>query len=470
MTPAPRILIIDDEKTFRVVAQAALAAEGFEARSAASGGEGVALARELRPEVVVLDRNLPDADGLAVLEKLLAEGAGDAPLVVMATAYGEIENAVQAVKLGAFDYLTKPIQLAALVLTVKKALEARRLQRRADGLVGRPAAAWERGALPGRVGGDAAVWSLREGGGLARHHRPVQGESGTGKELVAARHARRRRRAAAAPFVELNCAAAPRDAPRERALRPRARRLHRRQARRKRGLFEEADGGTLFLDEIGELPLGDAGEAAQVLEDARRSGASAASGDAQVDVRFVAATNRDLEATVAAGSFRLDLFYRLDVFRSACRRSASGRGRAAAGDALPRELAAGGEAIARSRRRPSAASRPPLPWQRARAPQRHRAGGHPGSRAGPLAGLAPPARRRRRGPASLGLGRRPSAGRARRGAAAHAGGRRARLRRAAPRTRAGEPYPGGTLDGGLLSDGREEDSADYQIDLARWKE
>jgi CheY-like chemotaxis protein len=112
------VLIIDDEKTFRVVAQAALEAEGLEARCAASGGDGLAAARDMRPDVVVLDRNLPDADGLAVLERLRVEAAGDEPLVVMATAFGEIENAVQALKLGAFDYLTKPIQLAALVLAV----------------------------------------------------------------------------------------------------------------------------------------------------------------------------------------------------------------------------------------------------------------------------------------------------------------------------------------------------------------
>src|SRR5919206_735980 len=136
MTAAAKVLIIDDEKTFRVVAQAALAAEGLEARTAASGGEGLALAREQHPDVVVLDRNLPDADGLSVLERLRSDAPGDEPLVVMATAYGEIENAVQAVKLGAFDYLTKPIQLPALVLTVKKALEARRLRRAAGGFSG----------------------------------------------------------------------------------------------------------------------------------------------------------------------------------------------------------------------------------------------------------------------------------------------------------------------------------------------
>src|SRR6516165_11391023 len=123
---AARVLIVDDEKTFRVAAQAGLAAEGHEVRTAASGGEGLAAAREFAPDVIVLDRNLPDADGLTVLAKLREEGGDDAPLVVMATAYGEIENAVQALKAGAIDYLTKPIQLNALIVTIEKALDARR--------------------------------------------------------------------------------------------------------------------------------------------------------------------------------------------------------------------------------------------------------------------------------------------------------------------------------------------------------
>ena len=120
---AARVLIVDDEKTFRLAAQAGLAAEGHEVRTAASGGEALNVARVFSPDVVVLDRNLPDADGLSVLARLREEGGDDAPLVVMATAYGEIENAVQALKAGAIDYLTKPIQLPTLVLTIEKALE-----------------------------------------------------------------------------------------------------------------------------------------------------------------------------------------------------------------------------------------------------------------------------------------------------------------------------------------------------------
>jgi two-component system response regulator AtoC len=314
MTSAPRILIIDDEKTFRVVAQAALAAEGFEARSAASGGEGLALARELRPEVVVLDRNLPDADGLAVLEKLLAEGAGDAPLVVMATAYGEIENAVQAVKLGAFDYLTKPIQLAALVLTVKKALEARRLQRRADGLAGAARRRVERALCLGESAAMRRVVELCEKVAASPDTTVlVEGESGSGKELVAHLVHMKTPRRGEAPLVELNCAAIP-ETLLEAELFGHERGAFTDAKRARAGLLEQAEGGTVFLDEIGDMPPATQAKLLKVLETRtfRRLGGT---GDLGADVRFIAATHRDLEAAVAAGSFRLDLFHRLDVFR-----------------------------------------------------------------------------------------------------------------------------------------------------------
>src|SRR5512142_1728055 len=157
---AARILIVDDEKTFRVAAQAGLAAEGHEVRTAASGGEGLAAARAFAPDVVVLDRNLPDADGLTVLARLREEGGDDAPLVVMATAYGEIENAVQALKAGAVASRMKPIQLPALGLTIEKALESRRLRRRAAGLSVTARRRLERGFCAGTSPGMRAVLDL----------------------------------------------------------------------------------------------------------------------------------------------------------------------------------------------------------------------------------------------------------------------------------------------------------------------
>jgi two-component system response regulator AtoC len=308
-----KALIIDDEKTFRVVAKAALAAEGVETATAASGGEGLALARELHPDVVILDRNLPDADGLSVLERLRGEAAGDEPLVVMATAYGEIENAVQAVKLGAFDYLTKPIQLPALVLTVRKALEARQLRRRAEGLSGAHRRRFERSLCMGNSAAMRGVVELAEKVAVSPDTTVlIEGESGTGKELIAHLVHHRTPRRSEAPFVELNCAAIP-ETLLEAELFGHERGAFTDAKRTKPGLLEQAEGGTVFLDEVGDMPLATQAKLLKVIETQvfRRLGGTR---DLGTDVRFISATHRDLMASVKAGTFRLDLFHRLDVF------------------------------------------------------------------------------------------------------------------------------------------------------------
>ncbi len=308
------VLIVDDDKTFRVVAEAALEAEGHDVRTAASGREGLALARELGPDVVVLDRNLPDADGLSVLERLRAEGGDGAPLVVMATAYGEIENAVLALKGGAFDYLTKPISLPALVLTVGKAVEARRLRRRAESFSGVARRRLERGFCPGASAAMRRVVELAEKVALSPDTTVlVEGESGTGKELVAHLVHVRTPRRGDAPLVELNCAAIP-ETLLEAELFGHERGAFTDAKRAKPGLLEEAEGGTLFLDEVGDMPLATQAKLLKVLETQRfrRLGATR---DQTADVRFVSATHHDLSARVAEGAFRLDLFHRLDVFR-----------------------------------------------------------------------------------------------------------------------------------------------------------
>src|SRR5512138_1557356 len=311
---ASRIVIIDDEKTFRVAAQAGLAAEGHEVRTAASGGEGLTLARSFAPDVVVLDRNLPDADGLSVLARLREEGGDDAPLVVMAKAYGEIENAVQALKAGAVDYLTKPIQLPALVVTLEKALDSRRLRRRAAGLSVTSRRRLERGFCAGDSPGMRAVLELVDKVATSPDTTVlVEGESGTGKQLVAHLVHVKTPGRRDAPFVELNCAAIP-ETLLESELFGFERGAFTDAKRAKPGLLEEAEGGTLFLDEVGDMPLATQAKLLKVLETQvfRRLGGTR---DIATDVRFVAATHRDLAADVAAGRFRLDLFHRLDVFR-----------------------------------------------------------------------------------------------------------------------------------------------------------
>jgi two-component system response regulator AtoC len=310
-----RILVADDERTFRMVAQAALAAEGFEVRTVASGGEALEAARAFAPDVVILDRNLPDADGLSVLERLRPED-GDAPMVVMATAYGEVENAVQALKLGAFDYLTKPIQLPALVVTVRKALESKRLRRRAEAFSGASRRDLERRFVPGASAGMRRVVDLAEKVAASPSTTVLlEGESGTGKELIARLVHVRTPVRCDAPFVELNCAAIP-ETLLESELFGYERGAFTDAKRAKPGLLEEAEGGTVFLDEVGDMPLATQAKLLKVLETQvfRRLGGSR---DLAADVRFVAATHRDLQAEVAATRFRLDLYHRLDVFRIA---------------------------------------------------------------------------------------------------------------------------------------------------------
>jgi two-component system response regulator AtoC len=308
------VLVVDDDRSFRVVAQAALVAEGYEVRTAHSGGEALTAAQELHPEVVVLDRNLPDADGLEVLRRLLGSLGPDAPLVVMATAYGEIENAVAAIKAGAFDYLAKPIELPALVVTVGKAMAARQLRRRADGLSSASRRRLERGFC------GAASPAMRRAFELAEKVAAspdttvlVTGESGSGKEVVANLVHLRTPGRGDGPLVELNCAAIP-ETLLEAELFGHEKGAFTDAARARPGLLEEAEGGTLFLDEVGDMPLPTQAKLLKVLETKRfrRLGGTR---DLDADVRFVAATHRDLDAAVAQGRFRLDLFHRLDVFR-----------------------------------------------------------------------------------------------------------------------------------------------------------
>src|SRR5258708_19058409 len=183
----PTVLIIDDEKTFRIVVEEALSAEGFDVSSASSGDAGLRAWQRAPSDFVILDRNLPDTDGVKVLEELLREGREREvdTLVVMATAFADVNSAVQALKLGAFDYLAKPVRLPELIVTFRRAVEAKRLQRQVKNLQGREKAA--QGDLV--LGGSNAI---REGGQKVEKGAPspdttvlIQGETGTRNELVA---------------------------------------------------------------------------------------------------------------------------------------------------------------------------------------------------------------------------------------------------------------------------------------------
>jgi DNA-binding NtrC family response regulator len=310
----PTVLVVDDEKTFRIVAEEALSSEGFAVTTAASGGAGLAAWQRDPADLVILDRHLPDLDGIVVLEAIVKEAAerGVDTLVVIATAYADVTSAVQAVKLGAFDYLSKPLQLPELVVTVRKALEAKRLRAQVRQLEERAKAA--QGAFV--VGTSAVMGQVIDMVDKVAQATDttvlVQGESGTGKEHIADLIHRRTPGRGGGPFVEINCAAMP-ESLLESELFGHERGAFTDAKGTKRGLFEEADGGTLLLDEVGEMPMATQAKLLKVLEEMtfRRLGGTR---DLSVSVRVVAATNKDLAVEVQRGAFRLDLYHRLDVF------------------------------------------------------------------------------------------------------------------------------------------------------------
>jgi two-component system, NtrC family, response regulator AtoC len=310
----PTVLVIDDEKTFRIVAEEALAAEGFVVATASNGQAGLAAFQRDPCDLVILDRHLPDTDGIVVLEAMsrdVRERNLDT-LVVIATAYADVASAVQALKLGAFDYLSKPLQLPEFVVTVRKAIEAQRLRAQVRQLAGRAQAAM--GDFV--VGVSAAMQKVLDMVDKVAEAPDttvlIQGESGTGKEIIADLIARRTIGRKDGPFVEINCASVP-ESLLESELFGHERGAFTDAKTQKRGLFEEADGGTLLLDEVGEMPMATQAKLLKVLEEMtfRRLGGTR---DLSINVRVVAATNKELADEVEQGGFRLDLYHRLDVF------------------------------------------------------------------------------------------------------------------------------------------------------------
>jgi len=306
------VLVIDDEKSFRVIAEEALSREGYAVRTAESGAAGARAFADEPADVVVLDRNLPDVDGVDLLGRLAREAQerGVDTLFLVATAYADVENAVQALRQGAEDYLTKPLQLPDLLVKIRKALEARRLRNRVRAL---------RHEGPARALLETQSPAMREVLERARRvaQSPstsvlLQGESGTGKEIIARFiHDQTPGRGEEA-FVELNCAALS-EGLLESELFGHERGAFTDAKASKRGLLELAAGGSLFLDEIGELGPHLQAKLLRALETTtfRRVGGTR---DLSADVRIIAATNRDLDEEVRAGRFRLDLFHRPDVF------------------------------------------------------------------------------------------------------------------------------------------------------------
>jgi two-component system nitrogen regulation response regulator NtrX len=301
----PSVLIVDDEAGIRESLVSILRDEGYRARAVPTGEAALETFDAEPAEVVLLDVWLPGMDGLETLRRLREREAP--PLVVMISGHGTIETAVRATKLGAFDYVEKPLSLEKTVLVVRNAFEQWRLEqenrRLREGLVREYRIQGE--SIPMKALRQQIALTAPTSGRVL-----IYGESGTGKELVArALHAQSPR--AAMPFVEVNCAAIPEELI-ESELFGHTKGSFTGAAEDKTGKFEQADGGTLFLDEIGDMSLKTQSKVLRVLEEQRFTpvGGRAA---IRVDVRVIAATNKRLADEIAAGRFREDLFYRLNV-------------------------------------------------------------------------------------------------------------------------------------------------------------
>jgi len=301
-----RVLVVDDEPGIRQSLCGVLEDEGYLADSAASGEEALEQLRRRFYELVLLDIWLPGLDGLETLARIQELPEGDRPVVVMISGHGTIETAVKATKMGAFDFLEKPLTIQKVSVVVKNAVEHRRLALEVGRL--------RQSAEPYRIIGESVpMKALRQQLALMAGTNGrvlIYGESGTGKELVAhAIHALSPR--AAEAFVEVNCAAIPEELIESELF------GHRKGAftgatEDKTGKFQRADGGTLFLDEVGDMSLKTQAKVLRVLDEQRFEPVGASEW-VQVDVRVIAATNKNLEEEIERGNFREDLFYRLNV-------------------------------------------------------------------------------------------------------------------------------------------------------------
>jgi two-component system nitrogen regulation response regulator NtrX len=299
------LLVVDDEPQILQAVSGILQDEGFEVLTAADGETGLKKVGEDLPDLVLLDIALPGMDGLEVLDRLKRQF----PFlpVVMISAYGSVENAVKATRLGAYDFIEKPPHADKILLTVRNALEMARLSEENRRLRQQTAPVRE------IIGGSEAISKLREQLRIVAPTNAsvlITGENGTGKELVArAIHAFSRR--AHRPFVEVNCAAIPEDLI-ESELFGHEKGAFTGAAARRRGKFDLAHEGTLFLDEIGDMSLKTQAKILRILEEQRfeRVGGGR---PIQVDVRVVAATNKNLEEEIAKGAFREDLYHRINV-------------------------------------------------------------------------------------------------------------------------------------------------------------
>lgn len=308
MSASLRILVVDDEEVIRDVLQTLLEKEGCETRAASDGAEALELFEAEPPDVVLLDLMLPDRSGLEVLREMLRRDP-DA-VVVIVTAYSSVEGAIQAMREGAFHYIPKPFQNQEVLLTVRKAAEARRLTEENRRLKQELSREYGLGRIVGKSEPMRRVFELVRLAGPSKSTILVEGESGTGKELVArAIHTHSPR--SGAPFVTVNSGSMPSDLL-ESNLFGHVRGAFTGAISNKKGLFEVAEGGSIFFDEIGTVSLETQAKLLRVIQEKEFMRVGSVETQ-KADVRIIAATNVDLKKMVAEARFRDDLYYRLCV-------------------------------------------------------------------------------------------------------------------------------------------------------------
>lgn len=304
----PKILVIDDEKNMRWAIERALKAQGYEIFQAEEGSVALAIASEQHPDLVILDLKMPGMDGMEVLTRLKTQNPDI--MVIMVTAHGSTATAVEAMKLGAYDYINKPFDIDELKLTVEKALEVENLKAKVQRLEDEANRRYSYQDIIGKSAVIQQVFALVERIADTTATILIQGESGTGKELVAhALHNSGSRKNG--PFIQINCAALP-ETLLESELFGHEKGAFTGAVALRQGRFELAAGGTIFLDEIGEITPHVQVRLLRVLQE-RAFERVGGQQTIKVDVRVIAATNKDLALEMREGRFREDLYYRLSV-------------------------------------------------------------------------------------------------------------------------------------------------------------
>lgn len=303
-----KILIIDDEKSIRLALKDILEDEGYEVTLAENGKEGLEKATAEHYDVIFCDIKMPVMDGMETLEKMVSEGVESA--IVMISGHGDIDTAVKCIKAGAYDFVSKPLDLNRVLITVKNASDHKEVVQENKTLKKKVAAS---SSIQEIVGQSKAIMQVKD---MIDRVAPtdarvlVTGSNGTGKELVA-RWLHEKSPRAKMPFIEVNCAAIPSELI-ESELFGHEKGSFTSAIKQHKGKFEQADGGTLFLDEIGDMSLAAQAKVLRVLQEKKLSRVGSDK-DIVVDVRVIAATNKDLQKEIEKGNFREDLYYRLSV-------------------------------------------------------------------------------------------------------------------------------------------------------------